>query len=239
LDFKKKIVGLDSYPVRPIEDRNTLFNEHIRGLRSNPWTKDAYLILMCERNTGMESGAFKQIMDQYPKTAAYNEPEKSNPLSRFRKDMLTQDLIDYYEKTKKNPGFTPCAELKMEALIALRHRLTEHSLFYFKDCVTRNPFMVQYTHVEKFIHTKLELEEEMKRIKEFPTSRLTHDTKKPIVTWSAKTNEQGEIQAGYNDDKVVMLAIACFLWRKAMNYEGSLVGFPYAEIRFSDENDSD
>ncbi len=194
---------------------------------------------MAERGTGMESGAYKQILDLYPKTAAYNQPDKTDPLSRTRKDMITEDLRNYYENTKKNPGFTPEPEAKMDALIALRTKLTENSLFYFRDCVCKNSFLVQYNNTEKFFHTKIELEEEIKRIKEFTTSKLKIDTKKPIVTWSAKTNEHGEIQSGYNDDKVVMLAYACSLWQRAMNYNGSLPGFPYNEIHFDTESDSD
>ena len=223
---------MDSWPVRPIEDRNALFNEHIKGLRANPWTRDAWLILFAERNTGMESGAFKQIMDLYDKTAAYNQPEKTNPLTRIRKDMVNEDLQRYYEQTEKNPGFTPEPELKMNALLALRQKLTENSMFYFRDCVTKNPFMVNYNDTKKFICTKIEMEEEMKRIKEFETTKLKLDTRKPIVTWSAKTNEHGEKQSGYNDDKITMLSHACYLYQKAMNGENALPGFPYKKINF-------
>ena len=194
---------------------------------------------MAERNTGMESGAFKALLDCYEKTAAYNQPEKSNPLTRIRKDMVTAELLQYFEQTEKNPGFTPEPELKMNALIALRQKLTENSLFYLRDCVCKNPFLVQYNNTEKFFHTKIELEEEIKRIKEFETTKLKIDTKKPIVTWSAKTNEHGEKQSGYNDDKVVMLAHACYLWQRAMNYNGSLTGFPYNKIHFDSKSDSE
>lgn len=226
---------MDSFPVLRIEDRTTLFNEHIRGLRTNPWTKNAYLVLMAERSTGMESGALYKILQQYGrKVAAYNEPSKTNPLSRHRKDMITEDIVSYYERTTKNPGFTPAPEKKMDALDAFRNRLTTNSLFYYEKCICRNPFLVQYNDVEKFINTKMELEEQIQRIKEFPTSILRIDTKKPVITWSAKTNEHGEIQPGYNDDLIVMLTYACDLWEKAMRYHGALPGFPYDEIMFDD-----
>lgn len=227
-------MGIDSFPVRRIEDRTTLFNEHIRGLKSNPWTKNAYLVLMAERSTGMESGALKNILFRYPKTAAYNQPEKSNPLNGLRKDMLNENLIEYYQKTQKNPGFTPSAELKMDGLDAFRGRLVENSLFYYEHCICKNPFLVQYNEMEKFIHTKLELEEQAKRVKEYPTSKLRIDNKKPVITWSAKTNEHGETQAGYNDDLMVMIAFASHLWQEAMKYNGCLPGFPYDEINFDD-----
>lgn len=231
---------MDAHPTQNFKDRNLLFSAHIRELRANRWTRNAHLILMCERNTGHESGNLKQILDQYPNTSAYNQPSKGKKtMINNHKGQMSDDIIEYFEQCEKNPGFTTDFLLKNQALVALRAKLVRNLLFYSDSCISSNPFLIKHNAKERFHSHKIELEDQMKRAKEYPTSQQKMDTQRVKMTWSAKTNNNGEIQSGYNDDMLVMLAISCHLWDIAMSGYEALPGFPYDQINWKQINDDE
>lgn len=229
---------MDAHPVSTPDDRNTLFNQHIRGLRTNPWTKDAWLILMAENKLGHESGCAKELLDNFKtRIAAYHQPKSAKAL-KPGKGALSQEYFQYKLEAESNPGFLTDPRMKAVALERLRRCLAHNILLYFDGCVCTNPFLIKHRNdMERFISYKEDLEDQMKRAKEFPMSILSRDTQRVKYTWSAKTNNDGEVQDGYNDDLLVMLAFACYLWPEAMAFRGSLPGFPYDEINWNDNDD--
>lgn len=231
---------MDAHPVSNTDDRNTLFNQHILGLRSNPWTKDAWLILMAENKTGYESGNCKELLDRLKlRVAAYHKPKSMKALKPM-KGALSEEYMSYKRDADKSPGFETDEYLKAVALEKMRRVLAHNILYYLDGCVCTNPFLIKHRDdTERFISYKEELEDQMKRAKEFPANINARDTKRTKYTWSAKTNNDGEKQDGYNDDLIVMLAIACYLWPEAMAFKGSLPGFPYDKIGWDDDYDSD
>lgn len=228
---------MDAHPTSNTDDKNTLFFTHIRGLRTNPWTKDAWLILFAENRTGHESGHCKELLDRLKiRVAAYHKPKTKNALKPIR-GTLSEEYMQYKRDAEKNPGFEPDDFMKAVALEKLRRVLAHNIMFYFDECVCTNPFLIKHRNdMERFISYKEEVEDQLKRAKEFPANINARDTKRPKFTWSAKTNNDGEKQDGYNDDLVVMLAFACYLWPEAMAYDGSLPGFPYDKVGWSDSN---
>lgn len=230
---------MDSQDVKNTPDRNTLFHEHIRALRSNEWTKDAFLVLMCERSTGHESGDFKLMINEYPKTASYTQPPGKSSFKKKKHGQYSEDMMAYRMQAEKNPGFQMDVLMKNLSLHALRQRLARNTMYYLDDGVSANPWMYQSGFKERFLRCKLDLEDQMKRAKEIPLNHFKFDTQRRKMTWSAKSNHDGEIQAGYNDDLLVMLAVACYLWDQAMSSKNALDGFPYEKIEWNDDLDYD
>ncbi len=218
---------MDAQDVKNVKDRNTLFTSHIEALRSNEWTRDAHLVLMCERSTGHESGDIKMLLDHYPNTSAYNQPLKKGASMKGKKGQVSADMIAYHMQAEKNPGFQMDVLMKNLSLDALRHRLARNTIYYLSNGVSANPWMYLSGPKEKFLRCKLELEDQMRRSKEIPLGHYKFDTQRRKTTWSGKTNYDGEIQSGYNDDLVVMLAVACHLWDEAISGYNQLPGFPY------------
>lgn len=206
------------------------------GLRSNEWTKDAWLILMAENKLGHESGECKKLLDQLRhKVAAYNQPESLKTL-KVPKGQFSSDHLQYKMDSERNPGFRTTDKMKAISLEKLRSCLAFNIIYFLDGCVCRNPFLVTYrSNTELFVGYRQDLEDQMKRAKEFPLNINSRDTKRTKFTWSAKTNNDGEKQDGYNDDLIVMLAFACYLWPEAMRYKGALPGFPYDQIGWDDD----
>jgi len=231
---------MDAHPVSTQDHRNVLFNQHIRGLRTHPWTRDAWLILMAENKLGHESGDYKELLDNFKiRVAAYNQPKSSKTL-KPTKGAFSEEYLAYKRDSEKNPGFYTDDQFKAISLVKMRRVLAHNILYYLDGCVCTNPFLIKHqTDLERFIGYKEDLEDQMKRAKEFPLSINARDTKRNKYTWSAKTNNDGEKQDGYNDDLVVMLAFACYLWPEAMAFKGSLPGFPYDQVGWDDNYDSD
>lgn len=228
---------MDAHPVSETTDRNMLFNNHILGLRSHPWTRDAWLILMAENKLGHESGNCKELLDRFRvRVAAYNQPKSAKSL-KPTKGQFSEDHLAYKRDADKNPGFYTDDKFKAISLEKMRRALAHNIIFFLDGCICKNPHLVKYKNdLELFIAYKQELEDQLKRAKEFPLSINARDTKRNRYTWSAKTNNDGEKQDGYNDDLVVILAFACYLWPEAMQYHGSLPGFPYDQIGWNDNS---
>lgn len=226
---------MDAHPVSTIDDRNTLFLNHILGLRNNEWTKDAWLVLMAENKLGHESGACKELLDRLKvRVAAYNQP-KSSKVLKPPKGQFSEEHAIYKMQSDKNPGFYTNDEFKAVSLEKLRRALAHNIILFLDTCVCKNAFLTKYkSDLELFIGYKQDLEDQMKRAREFPININSRDTKRTKYTWSAKTNNDGEKQDGYNDDLIVMLAFACYLWPEAMQYKGALPGFPYDDIEWDD-----
>lgn len=63
-----QVVALDSHPVQDPEEVNALLHGHIRGIRRDPFLKDAAILFIAEKNTGFESARMSEIVCEYPNT---------------------------------------------------------------------------------------------------------------------------------------------------------------------------
>lgn len=61
------------------DEVNQLLHGHIRGIRANPFLKDAKIVFIAEKNTGFESARMSEIVEEYPHTYSvyqHREPKK-------------------------------------------------------------------------------------------------------------------------------------------------------------------
>ena len=223
---------MDSHPATDYQQEIHFFNEHIRILRTNPWTKYAYLTLFAERNTGHESGHLYRLMLRHKLVAAYMQPSKGDVQKLRSLGVSVRDEVmeKYMEQSVKNPGFFTDMSLKNEFRIATRKILAQDAVFYLDGCVSANPFLEDKDPHEKFIHTKTMFEEQLARCRTF-SRRPTYDTSAPKISWSGKVDDAGAIQPGYNDDLAIIGSAAFYFWPLAMG--GQLPGFPYDKVGMS------
>jgi hypothetical protein len=215
-----------------------LFYAHIEGLRRNKWTRDAWIVLFCERNTGHESGHLAAVLNRFRKTAAYVQPKSAAHIKKLDMNSANADnelIIDYMKEAEKNPGFVTSHVNKNEFRVDLRNAFVQDRVFFLKGCVSANPFLRDIRPSDRFPRHKEKIEEQLSRCRDFIRSSV-YDTAPDKVFWSGKVNADGQKQGGYNDDLAIMLAAAVSLWDKSMR--GELPGFPYELIQFNREIDA-
>lgn len=209
-----------------------LFHAHVAGLRRNAWTRDAWIVLFAERNTGHESGHLAAVLRRFTKTAAFVQPKSDAHIKKLNPRSADADnelILNYMREAEKNPGWVTNYTNKNEFRVDLRSALVQDRIFYLDGCVSENPFLRDMRQAERFPYHKNKIEEQLARCRVFVKS-VAYDTAPDKVYWSGKVNADGQKQGGYNDDLAMMLSAAISLWDKAM--KGELPGFPYEYVRF-------
>lgn len=231
------VCGIDSYPVKNSEQELIFFFKHIESIRNNMWLRSAYIILFTERGTGHESGHLADLLKaRFDRVACFNQPsaqEERRAMKEIKegKKTMAQFEREYNAYAITNPGFRTDTVTKNGYRVAARTTLFSESVFWLDGCICANPFMTNLTSKEKFKKTSENLYEQLNRARTF-NRRPVNEISVSKCGWSAKCNEEGERQDGYEDDLVVIFAASCFYWSKAM--VGELCGFPYSEVEMLD-----
>lgn len=225
-----QIVGMDAFPCGESPKAMALLFQHVRQLRANPYLTDAYIVLIAERNTGHESGHYYELLKQFPRTAAFNEPSRQQLTQEQRgKAASNSNYATQLFDTEKDPGFTTINAFKMQAKEALENILYQNILYIMEGCISGNPFLPNMPEMEeRIIYYHMQLVEQMSRARVYPTKSQEGSYMATKYTWSATVNEENKKVDSFKDDLVVILAFGIFIAKKAC--DSYLVGFPYNEI---------
>jgi hypothetical protein len=185
-------------------------------LRSDPFLRDAWIILIYEKNTGFEAAHGWKIVEEYqPSYAVYQK------VAEIDKAM---DTID------QDPGINTGITLKNEYARILTDALRKRKIYFYVDCVCANPWKRPYE--SRLESSKTELYRQLtncrKQLPSMDPSRSHLGATAPKVTWSGKIGHDGKVIHGQNDDLVIALA-QCLYWIyriMQMNYPT----IPYHEI---------
>lgn len=226
---------MDAVPVQNAEDRRTLFYNHLKELRREPWLRNAFVVLFVENNTGFEAGEFADVLRGFNKHAAYVEPQseshrrKMTSHSRTSANDSARDLTaDYLRRADFEPGYTQTHKKKHQHRTDLRNALLQDRIFYYCNGISGDIVSKQnLTRLQRFAQNKEKLEEQLGRCRVF-VRESNYDTAPERVFWSGKVNAEGKKQGGFNDDLVMTLAAGVSMWEQAMN--GELAGFPYDKV---------
>jgi len=202
--------------VHTVKQTEELLKSHLEKLRSDPFLRDAWIILVYEKNTGYEAGHNWKIVNEYqPAYAVYEK------LVEADKAMDTPN---------QDPGINTTVFLKNEYAGVLSKALMKKKIYFYTDCVCANPWKRPYeTRLET---SKTELYRQLancrKQLPSMDPTRAHLGTMAPRVTWSGKIGHDGKVIHGQNDDLVMALA-QCVYWIyriMQMNYPT----IPYKEI---------
>lgn len=222
---------MDAHPCSNDEETSALLEQHICAIRSNDFLKDAPLIMLCEKNTGHESGHLWNVMKKHDNTNCFREPSSDKAAEEMMSNAaVPKHHYEMLENPHKNPGFHTGPLLKMTSRETLDLILSRDELYVLDGCVSGNPHMKGYTTMESKVIFYLEmLVEQMSRARIYPTRAAVGGSVKTNYTWSAKVNEEDKLVATFRDDLVVILALTLEISKKAC--DSRLPGFPYEQIQ--------
>lgn len=232
---------MDALSVQNHEDAMVLLEEHLKLLRRDPWTRDAWIVFFPERMTGHEAGHLADVVRKFNRTAGYLEPRSESHKrklarlgtnNRVQHDPTYSITIDYMKQSEQNPGYWMDSKMKSAFRTDLRNALVEERIYYYANGISGDIIAAHnYTREERFALNKQKLEEQMSRARIFVMSSA-FDVSPDKVHWSGKVDADGRKQSGYHDDLVMILSAAVSLWEKAMS--GHLPGFPYERVGMPD-----
>jgi hypothetical protein len=189
-----------------------LFISHIEALRSNPFLRHAWIIVMIERNTGHEAGHLSELLGRYQKV--YTLYEKALPDSKRRHTPM------------EDPGIVTDMYKKGKYAKSLSEALNEGVLRYLSTCICANPFKDENKALEE---TKRELHAQISRARWITNSRST-DMGFAKSSWSACTGADGKIAKGVNDDLVITLSMNLYWTNRILSGAQASVDYEMIEL---------
>jgi hypothetical protein len=172
-----------------------------QAIRERPQFRDSWLVLVCERNTGHESGfladPFKKL---HPKNIAVAQYEDG----------------DY--------GWWTEVGDKQKYAFKTRECMMVGAMCFMKDWICTNPWLRPE---ERHKTTRAKFEEQIKRVRPVMTQpKEPHST--PRMTISGKVDKEGKISGTFRDDLAMSLLINIYVGH--MLQTNQVPNFPYSRV---------
>lgn len=150
-------------------------------------------MFVAERNTGLEASRMWDVVKQFSNTHVLYQTHA--PSSKRR------------DTPQERPGIFLDFQLKNRYAVLGANYLEEKRVMFLHDGVAGNPY--QECASAEFRKLQTELLAQLKRCRRV-VPRASIDNQIVRVTWSGKVNENGQIQAGLNDDLAVTFCTATY-----------------------------
>jgi hypothetical protein len=173
---------MDSHPFHDVPDQQKMLDAHFSAIKMHPYFSRANIVFIPERNTGHEGGHMKLIADKY---GAYT----------------------YRERQDRDYGMWTDPQNKIDSADRARVAMAEGSVHLMKDFITVNPFHEKTNETERRTAMVDEFLNQLMRLR-FVYNKSKTPFGKNQKAVSGKTDKNGNITSGVNDDLAVCF---CFL----------------------------
>lgn len=185
-----QIAGLDSYPVDSPQGAENMVVSHIKAIRRINRFRNAKIVFMPESNLSSSAAMFtKAVVDE----------------------RIPNVFPLYMSKNPSIPGVYSGAESKHLYVEALQNHLMFESVFFEEDFVAANPIVDSTKFHDYKSKLKTKLFQEIDGFLKIP--RLKNYRNAPPA-YTGKTNADGKVISGKNDDMVISLMMAAFWSRE-------------------------
>lgn len=179
------------------DDFVALFRDHIIGLRSHPWLARADIVFIGECNGNYNVGLLVQAVSDVERFM----PVRQKPGGKY--------------------GWTTTKVNKIEYSNSQRLQFGYGSVRFLHNAVCTNRAEPAASRLEE---TKAKLIAQLREYRPVPTKPKTAHASSSI-THSGKTDEDGNIVSGKNDDLVIALCMNAHMWQKAKQRELPCVNY--------------
>ena len=175
---------MDSHAVHRAEDAQALLRSHCDAIRKDAFLKNAWIIVVYEKNTGFESGHNWKVTNDFQ--PAYSIYGKAVEYSKAR------DTVD------EDPGVTTTFMLKNEYQRVISDSLRNQTIYFYCDWVCANPWQKPFQ--ERRALTKRALLTQLSNCRrQMPFMNAENrqvGAAIPRITWSGKIGPDGKIKSG-------------------------------------------
>lgn len=178
------IVGIESYPCRDHQERALLLRAHTEALRRRPWLADARILFCAERNQGDSA--------------------------IFALDCLREfsNVVPLRQRPDKDFGWWTTDLTKLESADRTAQKLVEGCIAFSEELTVACPLLGA---TERERETLDEFFDQMRRYKyEGRAKKSAHGAARMTVT--AKTDAEGVVREGFNDDLMITLTMNVLIW---------------------------
>lgn len=182
------ILGLAAHACRDPDERNDLMIKFLDALETHPWLRFAMRIFLAERNSAMQSGELARIVRKRPRTYCIRQ------------------------KDDRDFGWWTSSKEHGEWAVSLREKMQSGSVFFMKDWIAMD-LDGKTNMFEKKEKMHRQLIEQASRLKE-EKEKITKPGQIARSHVSGKTDTNGKIVDGQNDDLAVTLAMNTTIAKK-------------------------
>jgi len=198
------------------EKAEQLLRSHFEAIRQDPFLKQAYLIVIYEKNTGYESGHHWKIVEEYKPSHVV-----------FQKNVDADKAIDTADQ---DPGIDSNFFLKNQYARVIGEALRKRIIYFYCNWVCANPWTKPYSTRRALAKKNLlsQLANCRLKLPAMDPARAQLGAATPRITWSGKIGPDGKPVHGQNDDLAMSLG-QCLYWINRI-YQMNYPGFPYNQI---------